>query len=314
MIPRRRQFRPDRRLAQDSARATSSVPRLSLPGARAVERECRDARTPAVGAAFTLIELLVVIAIIAILAALLLPALAKAKAHARRIQCINSEKQLAATWALYAVDNREVLVENGAGVPRTTGPYLWVQGKDHGDPPTFSDLDYLLNPKYALFAPYLKSPDNYKCPEDRSTVLVNGKPTPKIRSYSMNCYIGVSSFSFAEDPFQFSYTEYPIYLKSSDLALAVPGTRFVFMDVNPANICSPAFGVDMDADIWFHYPSALHSGGGVVAFTDNHVEYHKWLDPRTKKTVPDGQIIAHSDPSPNNQDLNWIRQRTTAKR
>ena len=134
-----------------------------------------------------------------------------------------------------------------------------------------------------------------------------------MRSYALNSYVGTPQENVVA-PIQLN-TAYRVYLKSALLSADQPAKRFTFIDVNPASICTPAFGVDMSANTFVHFPSSFHNGGAVVSFADGHIEAHKWLDARTRKTLPSGsQYIPHGEPSPNNVDLRWICERTTSPR
>jgi prepilin-type N-terminal cleavage/methylation domain-containing protein/prepilin-type processing-associated H-X9-DG protein len=277
---------------------------------------------------FTLIELLVVIAIIAILASLLLPALAKAKSQAHRVKCVGNERQLAMTWLIYAGDHDEGLPLNGENdVPPNAGNGMldpqpakhWVFGGGHPNLPAFTNNAYLLDAKLAAFGPYLPTPAIYRCPGDRGDLHVTGgkgvlgdKSSLRNRSYSMNGYLGATAAMISRT--DYITPNYQTFKKTSDLSSLSPAGVFVFQDVNPANICFPAFVVRMPGSSiegFFHYPAAYHNGSGVLSFADGHAEHRRWKDPRTSITVKASDVLLHSYESPNNIDLTWIRERTT---
>jgi prepilin-type N-terminal cleavage/methylation domain-containing protein/prepilin-type processing-associated H-X9-DG protein len=261
--------------------------------------------------AFTLIELLVVIAIIAILAALLLPTLSRAKEQARRVKCISNQRQLLLTWLVYTDDHADKFAPNGAG-DTSTQEKLWVRGGSHFYLPGFIDKNSFLNPDVAVFAPYLKVLGIYKCPSDQSTKINGTTIVPTLRSYSMNCYLAAGKSLAAE-----LSPHHLVFRKTSELVRVPPNTAFVFQDVNPPNLCLPAFIVRPNGfgiDGFYHYPATHHNRSGIIAFADGHVESHRWKDARTFLTVKPPAIIAHWDSSAANTDLNWIRERTTVKK
>ncbi|MFB3890906.1 MAG: DUF1559 domain-containing protein [Phycisphaerae bacterium] len=76
-------------------------------------------------AGFTLIELLVVIAIIALLLSILVPSLSKAREMARRVICMNNERQMGTAVQVYANDNIEYVPPLEVWVSNASGSLCW---------------------------------------------------------------------------------------------------------------------------------------------------------------------------------------------
>ncbi len=103
-----------------------------------------------------------------------------------------------------------------------------------------------------------------------------------------------------------------IFRKQSQLGISMPRGTFLMQDVHPDSICWPYFGVYMSGDAFFNFPGSSQSRGGVLSFTDGHVEWHRWTDNRTIVAYsPD--YHRHNDASAGNEDILWLRDRTTIR-
>lgn len=255
------------------------------------------------GKGFALVELLVVIGIVGVLAGLLLPGLQRAKGKAKTIGCINNEKQLATAWMLYATDNSDKLPANGIPIRVTVPNIKWVQGAFiFAEDATNSD--WILSPKWALFAKYITKIDTYVCPNDPPTVSYMSNDYPRLRSYAMNNYIGWEGF--LDDSLDFN--NYKVFRKTTDIES--PSEIFLIQDVYHKSICWPYFGTYMNKESFFNFPSTAHDRAGIVSFADTHIESHRWKDQRTIR-AESPNYHAHDDASPQNVDLQWLQQHAT---
>ena len=275
--------------------------------------------------AFTLLELLVVIAIIGILAALMLPALSKAKEKALGVYCMNNGKQLATALHLYAGDFGDWLPPNPEDRESTIH---WVEGNFKHNAADATNTLYLTDPKYAKLASYTgRSAAIYKCPADNSMVTLGGIKYPRVRTISMSQAVGTKSLpptgpvdapwldGKGDGTFNKHNQPWRTYGRFADMVAPTPAGLWVLLDEEERGINDAAFAVLMRQPTRFvDWPGSYHNLACGFAFADGHSEIHRWRDRSIRLTGPyDGAYYEKPPGRPNNPDVLWLQERTSAR-
>lgn len=278
-------------------------------------------RNRATGGGFTLIELLVVIAVIAILAALLLPALNKGKLKAQGLQCLSNHKQLCLAWRMYSEDNQDRLLY-ASELPWDLSTYgsSWVTGTLDFDPGNEVNWNPDKSIRLSPMWPYCgQSLGIWKCPADRSFVTVNGQQMPRVRSMSMNVFLG--GWAGTDGGWGPIFSDYIIYLKQSDLAVPGPARLFVFLDMREDSIDMGNFGTRMagwpdqpDQYGFYDLPGFYHHFACGFSFADGHSETHRWRDARTTPPLVVGGLVNDDFSAPGDLDVAWIQDHASRPR
>ena len=276
----------------------------------------------------------------AILAGLLLPALGKAKSKAQGIKCYNNLRQISLAWNMYVDDNQEVLP--AASDPReylrrpaAPPPFVpaWVTGIMDFDPNNRSNWDVRQDIHKSPLWSYLgNSAGVFRCPGDKSQVLVEGQWRPRVRSMAMSLHCGGWGLKSQSDypPYlrrklmaQPGFYGYRIYLKTGDFVDPGPANTWLFMDVREDSLDLGNFAVSMrgyphapqEAE-FYDYPAHYHNGAGTLAFVDGHAESKRWMHPDTIEPIVKGEIFEEPGDeidSSHNPDILWLQERTTRK-
>jgi hypothetical protein len=216
--------------------------------------------------------------------------------------CLSNLRQLNLAWWMYAEDNHDWLAPNNPGNFGGPGNKIlpsWALGDIRYGQPGGTNVDYLIG--QGVLGPYLQAAGVFKCPSDRSrTTLADGHAYPRVRSYTMNGYMG----TIAHARFNASDGGTARVLTRSDLATGPRLEYLVFIDTHEdyLNYCTFVLSRDINKESWTHYPTARHAGKGLFTLHDGRVEQRRWRDPRTLRPVTgqlpvwDGKVAIQNNP------------------